>query len=277
MKNGMSNRDDSPDTICFILYGWKFFIKYNEVMEVFEGKRKSWAFCDETQKCTMIISKNPSTGRIHLKPLIRQLKEYEIPFNELIFDKTHPYFQIPDPIEDSSQDIQQSTTKKSHFIIVDPEIPDQTYFQERKFLENGARERLTKKYGEGKTDDQLVFFQRQEEIDINKRIVLEEKLGINDIQHSRSVEELEDLLYHKIFFEKEFSKSAFEEIEKMNFEEYEDLFIFYRKLSNISTNTEWIIYKLDRLIIRREEYQRKYGSYKKLEELDELLKNNELF
>jgi len=96
MNNDMIKKNDPSDSICFILNDSRFSINCNKIKEIFDGKQKSWAFCDEAKKYTIIISLNQRTKKLHFKPLIKDSKEFEIPFNELMDYKSHPCFQIPD-------------------------------------------------------------------------------------------------------------------------------------------------------------------------------------
>ena len=63
-------------------------------------------------------------------------------------------------------------------------------------------------------------------------------------------------------------------IEKMNFEEYQELYNFYLKLSG-RYEEKRVMYKLAKLIEHREENEKKFGGHKSLDELDELLRKED--
>ncbi len=90
---------------------------------------------------------------IHLKPLIRDLKEYEISSNELLSNQLSSNIYIPVLIDEIDQYPIRSE-KQPHITIIHPEQNwgNVEYFQPRKFLNESVRKKLTEIIGTEKTD-----------------------------------------------------------------------------------------------------------------------------
>lgn len=259
------------DVICVRINGADFILEKQKIGEIADGSRKMWAVIDELKRYTLIVSSDATGKMLQLKPLIRNLKEYKISFDEFI-NNPSGFFQIPEPVEQLSQSSNGITNKDSPFVVVDSEQlhyfgPNPSlHIAPRRFLSDGIRKSLAERFGYGKSDDHLQFLQRQEIELVNKKILLEQELGIIDTDHSRSFDLLEDMISTKKYLGKVIGD---EYIDSLCPSEYEDLYGFYHELQDSLKSNDWIHYKLTKLMKRR----RELGSHKKFRELDAFLLN----
>jgi len=267
----MTGNNDRSDVICIRIHESDFNLEKQKIKEIAEGSKKMLALTDQSKKYTLIVFSNKKM--IQLKPLIRNFKEYQISYDELI-QNSSDIFHIPAPTEEISRDSKIIKTETTQFHIVEPSAP-LIPIPPRKFLSEQVRNDLTKQYGEGKTDDQLNFLQQQdifalnkkilfEQEILNKKILLEKELGIIDPTHSQSLDLLEDLMNTKRYLRKVIGE---EDIDRLNFSEFEDLYGFFHELQDSQKSDDWICYKLTKLMKRRKELD----CHKKFRELDEFL------
>ena len=271
----MNSRFPPSDSFCFIIRDLKFLLSQSLLKQFFDGTLTSFAICDQSQKATMIISFDKNTKIIHLQPLIRQIKEFEIQYDDLMNMPSASCIPLPTTSGEISQNNDLPSTHQLNVTIIEPEerrVPMEL-FVPRKFLSDATRKKLSEKFGADKTDDQLVFINKIRDEELRKIILLEQKLGIEDPGHSRSLEQLEDMMLKKKGFMAQLGEFA---VERMKFKEFEELYFYYLKLSErYSGNENRVMYKLTKLVEHRKENEKKFGR-KNLEELDELLRNEDL-
>jgi hypothetical protein len=149
--------------VTFAAGGRKFSIPDKIILKLIQDKSlKSFAVTDEESKNTLIISFEPVFRTFQFKPLILGIEEFRLPKNYVIDGILEPYF---DKDFKPAENVNDWTLKRINIAKQD-------------------RESLKKKYGAGKSLDELREMDRL----TKRREYLQEKFG-----KRKSLEELEEL------------------------------------------------------------------------------------